>query len=124
MTITTILQAVGSGEFRMSGAYHERIRNGRVIDEVQWAEAFKPLNNPRTKDLFFDPENPDDAAFLGAVGENRIWTDFDINIDGSEIEFVVMPGRYSVDREGHMVTLVPWTIHQVDLIVPWKYPNC
>lgn len=123
MTMKSTHHSVGSVEFRRSGAYSKRISNGRAMDQVQWAEAFKPLQNPRTKGLFFDPDHPDDAAFLGAIGESRIWTDFDISIDGSDIEFVVLPGRYEVDRAGHMVTVIPWNIHQVDLIVPWQYPR-
>ena len=47
------------------------------MSESDWIRHFMPFDNPNSKNMLFDRDDPRDAAFLAKMGERHIWTEVD-----------------------------------------------
>ncbi|MCR5879874.1 hypothetical protein [Phenylobacterium sp. J367] len=85
----------------------------RLISEDGWTVTYRPLTNPDTESLIYDPFEASDAAALEAAGENHIWTE----IDWPDAWGAIMPGRHRFDAIGYIITEQPWAESDRDLLV-------
>lgn len=83
-----------------------------ALAEAKWEERFVPIIKQDEDCLLFDGDNADERAFLDAVGDNRIWTQVEAN---DAIEYV--PGRWTINAVGYIVTMKPWAEDEADLTV-------
>lgn len=85
----------------------------RVISESDWTNTYKPLTNPETESLIYDPFEAGDAAAMDAAGENHIWTE----VDWPDAWGAIIPGRHRFDAIGYTITEQPWAESDRDLLV-------
>lgn len=93
---------------------------GKIINENDWIEDFRPKPAPRQGSGFdfgegctlVDGNGPGDGEYLASVGEKHVWTVVD---DGEAT--AISPGFHHVNRLGYIVTENPWSddIDEVEL---------
>lgn len=83
-----------------------------VLTEQEWEERFIPIIQQDVDCLLFDESDPDERAFLDVVGDSRIWTQVEAD---DAIQYV--PGRWTINAVGYIVTMKPWGEDEADLAV-------
>lgn len=83
-----------------------------VLTEQEWEERFIPIIKQDDDCLLFDDGDAAEAAFLDAVGDNRIWTQVEAD---DAIQYV--PGRWTINAVGYIVTMTPWSEDEADVTV-------